>query len=189
MKNICIFASGAGTNAERIIEHFKNSAIARVALIISNRKDAGVLAIAKQHNIPSIVIDKKLFYETESLLQELSNQKIDLIVLAGFMLLIPSYLVKAYPNKMVNIHPALLPNYGGKGMYGMHVHEAVLKNQETQSGITIHYVNEQYDEGQIILQTTCSIDPTDTPETLAQKIHALEYENYANVIERLLSFT
>ena len=186
MKNICIFASGAGSNAKKIIEHFNNSTTVRVKLIVSNKSNAGVLDIAKQNNIRTLVIEKKVFYETDAVLKELAKNNIDLIVLAGFMLLVPPYLVQAYTNKIINIHLALLPSYGGKGMYGHHVHEAVIKNKEPKSGITIHYVNEHYDEGQIILQAECTIEPNDTADTLAEKIHKLEHANYAGVIEKIL---
>ncbi len=187
MKNICIFASGAGTNAEHIIKHFDDHDNINIALIVTNNETAGVLRVADKHNIEAITIDKEYFYGSEALLKELKENDINFIVLAGFMWLVPAYLIKAYPNKIVNIHPALLPKYGGKGMYGMHVHKAVIANKEKESGISIHFVNEHYDEGNIILQAKCVVDPADTPETLAHKIHELEYENYAKVIENLPS--
>ena len=187
MKHICIFASGSGTNAEKIIEHFKDSKLAQVSLIISNKADAGVMKVAGKYDLDTRLIERNLFYNTKNILQVLKKEKIDLIVLAGFMWLVPAYLVKAYPNKIINIHPALLPKHGGKGMYGMHVHEALIKNKEKQSGITIHYVNEKYDEGNIIFQVKCAVASNDTPESLAYKIHELEHENYAKVVEKILS--
>jgi phosphoribosylglycinamide formyltransferase-1 len=185
MKNIAIFASGNGTNAQKLIDHFDSGNIARVALIITNNPKAYVIERAKASDVPSLLIEKKSFTETTQLLEELKKYKIDLIVLAGFLWMIPVYLIKAFPNKIVNIHPALLPKYGGKGMYGDRVHEAVIANKEKESGITIHYVNEQYDEGKIILQAKCEVSKTDTPETLANKIHELEHKHYILEVEKL----
>ncbi len=185
--NIAIFASGTGSNARRIIEHFANSRVARVVLVVSNKKDAGVLDIALEHGIPVHIIDRRTFYETEDLLGILKEQKIDLIVLAGFLWLIPSYLVRAYEKKMVNIHPALLPKFGGKGMYGMHVHEAVKKSGARESGITIHFVNEHYDEGDIVFQERCAVLPEDTPTDIARKVLQLEHRYFPVVVEQLVS--
>jgi len=183
-KSIAIFASGSGTNAEEIIRHFKNHEHIHVALILSNNPDAYVLTRAKNHQIPVLVFDRNSFYKEAIVDEALVNNGIDFIVLAGFMWLMPERIVKKYSDKMVNIHPALLPAYGGKGMYGMHVHEAVVKNRETQSGITIHLVNEEYDKGKILFQATCPVESTDTAEDVAGKVHALEYTNYPRVIEQ-----
>jgi phosphoribosylglycinamide formyltransferase-1 len=181
--NIAIFASGNGTNAEAIIKHFRNSKIAKVALILSNNKDAYVLERARKHGIPSVTFTRKEFYDSTFVDEQLKKHGIDFIVLAGFMWLVPARLVDAYENRMVNIHPALLPKYGGKGMYGMHVHEAVVKNREKESGITIHWVNKVYDDGHIIFQGKCTVDPDDTAEDVAAKVHQLEYAHYPVVIE------
>ena len=186
MKNIAIFASGNGTNAERIAKYFAENPNVSVRIILTNNPKAFVIERAKKLNIPAFVFDKDTFYKTDEVLQVLLNNKTDLVVLAGFMWLVPGYLIQAYPGKIINIHPALLPKYGGKGMYGHHVHEAVLKNREKTSGITIHYVNEKYDEGQIILQKEIPVLENDTPDTLASRIHKLEYEYYPRVIEELL---
>jgi phosphoribosylglycinamide formyltransferase 1 len=180
---IAIFASGAGSNAKVIIEAaLQNKVEYEVALIVSNKPDAGVLIIAKEFNIPSLVIKKETFFETDMYLYFLQQQKIEFIVLAGFLWKVPAYLTNAFIHKIINIHPALLPNYGGKGMYGNKVHEAVLNNKEKESGITIHYVNEIYDDGKIIFQATCAVEENKTIETLAKKIHQLEHENYWKVI-------
>jgi len=186
-QHIAVFASGTGSNAQKIIDHF-NSAdrSAEVVLIVCNNPKAGVLQIAEKENIPSLVIERKKFYE-DGFLDELNKYKIDLIVLAGFMWKVPDKLIHAYQNKIINIHPALLPKYGGKNMYGNFVHEAVLKAGEKESGITIHYVDEIYDHGKILFQAKCKVDEGDTAETLAKKIHALEHEHYPQIIESLLS--
>lgn len=186
MINLAIFASGAGSNAEKIIEHFKGNENVRVALILCNKSGAGVLKIAENHGIKSILIEKEGFFSPNSCLLALKDHQIDFIVLAGFLWKIPDALVNAYRGKIVNIHPALLPNYGGKGMYGMRVHEAVINAGESESGITIHYVDEHYDEGDIIFQAKCAIEPGDTPEMLAQKVHVLEHRHFPEVIENLL---
>ncbi len=186
MRNIAIFASGTGSNARKIIEYFKTSTEARVALVVSNKKDAGVLDIAKEHGIPGRVIDRRTFYETEEVLDLLRDHKIDLIVLAGFLWLIPGYLVKSFHRRMVNIHPALLPRYGGKGMYGMHVHEAVKSAGDTETGITIHFVNEHYDEGDFVFQERCHVDPADSPADIARKVQQLEHRHFPEVIAQLL---
>lgn len=186
MTNIAIFASGTGSNARNIIGYFKNSTDVRVALIVSNKKDAGVLDIAREHDIPVQVIDRRMFYETEEILTILRRHKIDFIVLAGFLWLIPEYLVKAFDRKMVNIHPALLPKYGGKGMYGMRVHEAVKAAGETETGITIHYVNEHYDKGDFVFQTRCAVAAEDTPADIARKVQQLEHRYFPEVIAQIL---
>ena len=187
MKNIAVFASGSGTNTEKIILHFQNNDAIKIILIISNKADAFVLKRAKKHQIPTIILNREEFYDTENIVDQLNSYKIDLIVLAGFMWLVPTYLIRAFPDKMINIHPALLPRFGGKGMYGLHVHKAVLNAKEKETGITIHYVNEVYDEGKTIFQTRCTVSKDDTPETLAERVHQLEYEYYPVVIERLMS--
>lgn len=186
MHHLAIFASGAGSNARKIIEHFQESPDIKVALVVSNKKDAGVLDIAEAHGIPVQVIGRQMFYETEDLLTVLKQHQVDFIVLAGFLWLIPPYLVRAFQRRMVNIHPALLPKYGGKGMYGMHVHEAVRTAGEKQTGITIHYVNEHYDEGDIVFQASCPVTPEDSPTDIARKVHALEHAHFPKVIESLI---
>ncbi|MEI6311545.1 MAG: phosphoribosylglycinamide formyltransferase [Bacteroidota bacterium] len=186
MKNIAIFASGNGSNALKIIEFFKKHPSIQVGLIVSNNADAGVLSMAKQHHIPTSIINKKNIIDSSYILSLLDSYSIDFIALAGFMILIPAYLSAAFTKKMVNIHPALLPKYGGKGMYGHHVHEAVFANKEKESGITIHYVNEQYDEGQIVFQKSTSIEHCKSAEEIAMTVLRLEHENYAPVIEKLL---
>lgn len=186
MHHIAIFASGAGSNARKIIEYFQDSDRARVSLVVSNNKDAGVLGIAAEHGIPVQLINRTIFYESENILSVLTKHRVDFVVLAGFLWLIPAYLVRAYPRRMVNIHPALLPKYGGKGMFGHHVHEAVKAAGDTETGITIHYVNEHYDEGDIIFQARCPVAPTDSPADIAQKVHALEHRYFPQIIEREL---
>jgi len=185
MKKIAIFASGEGTNAQQIIDYFKNSEKARVVLVISNNTNANVLNRAKASKIETHLLNKKEFYEDETTVSFLKKKKIDLIVLAGFLWMIPENLVKSFPDKIINIHPALLPKFGGKGMYGMNVHKAVIESKEKQSGISIHFVNEHYDEGKIIAQHTCEVKENDTPESLAAKIHKLEYEYFPKTIEQL----
>ena len=184
--NIAIFASGAGSNAQKIIDHFRNSTLARIALIVCNKKKAGVLEIAEKEQIPALVIEKEKFFLGDGYLNDLIEKKIDFIVLAGFLWKIPGSLLKAFPKRIINIHPALLPKYGGQGMYGDRVHESVLTANEKESGITIHYVDEHYDHGDIILQIKCPILDGDTPEILARRIHALEHANYPVIIEELV---
>jgi phosphoribosylglycinamide formyltransferase-1 len=186
MIHLALFASGTGSNARKIIEYFDKSASVRVAWVVSNKRDAGVLHIASEHNIPVQVIEREEFFHTENLLSALKERRIDFIVLAGFLWLVPAYLVRAFPKRIVNIHPALLPKFGGKGMYGMHVHEAVKANCETETGITIHYVNERYDEGAVIFQAKCSVDPADTAADIARKVQQLEHRYFPEVIGNLL---
>ena len=186
VKKLAIFASGNGSNAEKIFEHFKVRDNVEVSLLLTNNPNALVIERAKKHNVPVEVFNRKRFYDTHEIIDMLRSQEIDLIVLAGFMWLVPPALVKAFPDKIINIHPALLPKYGGKGMYGDFVHNAVLEAKEKESGITIHYVNEHYDEGQVIFQEKCTVDADDTPETLAAKIHRLEHRYYPQVIENIL---
>lgn len=188
MLNIAIFASGGGSNAEAIIRHLKDHANLSVQLIVSNRKNAGVLDRAANHGIPTLIINREGFYEKKDLTAKLATHKIDLIVLAGFLWLIPKYLIKDFPNRVINIHPALLPKYGGKGMYGHHVHQAVFDNKEKESGLTIHYVNEHYDEGNIILQARCPLLPTDQPEDIARKVLSLEHQMYPVAVEMVGRF-
>ena len=186
MKNIAIFASGNGTNAERIAGYFADNPDIGVRIILTNNPKAFVIERAKKLNIPAVVFNRDTFYKTDEVLQVLLKNQTDLVVLAGFMWLVPEYLIHAFRGRMINIHPALLPKYGGKGMYGSYVHEAVIKNREKTSGITIHFVNEKYDDGQIILQKEIPVLADDTPDTLAARIHQLEYEYYPKVIEELL---
>jgi phosphoribosylglycinamide formyltransferase-1 len=189
LKNIAIFASGAGSNAGKIIKHFnkKSDSNARVVLIISNKPQAGVLKIAEDEKIPSIIITRDEFYSPSSCLTQLQSYSIDLVVLAGFLWKIPDALIEVYPRRIINIHPALLPAFGGKGMYGGFVHEAVIASGETESGITIHYVDEHYDNGDIIFQATCEVNANENPDELAKRIHALEHEHYPQVIEKIVS--
>ncbi len=186
MKNIALFASGNGTNVQRIAEYFADSKEVCIKLVVCNKANAYVLERAKKLNIDTLLIDKAMFYQSDKVIEILQASEIDLIVLAGFLWLIPDNLIKAFPKRIINIHPALLPKYGGKGMYGMHVHETVVKNQEPHSGITIHYVNEHYDEGAIIFQEKCSLSSEDTAEDVAQKVHVLEYTHYPKIIGQLL---
>jgi phosphoribosylglycinamide formyltransferase-1 len=185
-KHIAIFASGKGSNAQAIIDYFKGHSTIKVALIVTNNKTAGVIQIAKDSRIPFDIISPTELKEEETILDLLDIYQIDLIVLAGFLLLIPAYLVRAYPNKIINIHPALLPKYGGKGMYGLKVHETVLANKESETGITIHYVNEKYDEGEYIAQYRCHVEPSDSKEMIAKKVNELEHEYYPQEITKLL---
>lgn len=187
MKNIAIFASGSGTNAKNIAEYFKTVKKIHVSLILSNRPDAFVLDRAKKLGIPSLVFTRKDFYESDSILDALRENEIDFIVLAGFLWFIPDNLLKAFPRRIINIHPALLPKYGGKGMYGEKVHQAVIRSGDKQTGITIHYVNDHYDEGEIIFQDLLDILPEDTAESIAQKVHSLEYKHFPRVIEEVIN--
>lgn len=186
MKKIAIFASGTGSNARKIVEHFEQIKDCEIALIVSNRGDALVLKMAEEYNIDQLVIDRPTFYETEGLLDVLEEFDIDFIALAGFLWLIPEYLVEAFDKKMINIHPALLPKYGGKGMYGKYVHQAVKEAGDAESGITIHYVNTKYDDGDIVFQARCPIDKRDNPEEIARKVLKLEHEYFPKVLEKLL---
>ena len=185
MKRIVIFASGSGTNAENIIRYFKNHKSARVTLVLSNKENAGVFERCKNEQIGCLYFKKSDFTNSETILN-LLKKKADFIVLAGFLLKVPENIIQAFPNKIINIHPALLPKYGGKGMYGINVHKAVKENSESQTGITIHFVNEHYDEGGIIFQATTSVEETDTPATIAAKVHELEYEHFPRIIEETI---
>lgn len=186
MKNIAIFSSGSGTNAENIARYFANSENVNVAVVLSNNRNVGVHGRVNKLGVPSFVFSREEFIAGVPILEKLAEYDVCLIVLAGFMNKISDVILQAFPGKIVNIHPALLPKYGGKGMYGMHVHEAVVKAGERESGITIHYINEHYDEGAIIFQASCPVLPSDTPEEVASKVHALEYAHYPHVIESLL---
>ncbi len=185
MIRIIILASGSGSNAENIIKYFKKSNLISVIQVLSNKKDAKVLERAKKHNISQLYFNKADFYTSDNLVNHIIKNA-DYVILAGFLWKVPQNLIDAFPNQIINIHPALLPKYGGKGMYGMHVHKAVVKNKEKESGITIHYVNENYDEGAIIFQEKAVISSEDTPEDVAQKIHKLEYEYFPKVIEQVI---
>jgi formyltetrahydrofolate-dependent phosphoribosylglycinamide formyltransferase len=183
---IAIFASGAGTNAQKIIDYFSGSREIEVALVVCNKPGAGVIQIAKDHHIEVMMIGKETFYSGTACLQELIRHRIDWIVLAGFLWKIPDTMIHTYRNRIINIHPALLPKYGGKGMYGNRVHEAVLLAGDTESGISIHFADEVYDHGKIILQATCAIEPGDDVASLAAKIHRLEHEHYPRIIEETI---
>ena len=185
MKRLAIFVSGGGTNLQQIAEYFAPKKVAEIACVVSNNKDAYANQRAKNLGIPLIMIDRQSFND-KSFSDKLKSMNVDLIVLAGFLWLIPQHLIDAFPNKIINIHPALLPKYGGKGFYGHHVHEAVVAAHEKESGITIHYVNERYDSGDIIFQTTVALSQYDTPDDVAAKIHVLEQMNFPVVIENLL---
>lgn len=186
MKHIAIFASGSGSNAEKIADYFTDRTDVDITLIVSNNPKAGVIDRARRLHIPVLLFDRPTFYQTDRVVQLLQNQNVDLIVLAGFMWLIPENLVAAYPNRMLNIHPALLPKFGGKGMYGHFVHEAVVAAGETESGITIHYVNDRYDEGDIVFQATCAIEAQDTPDDVARKVQQLEHLHYPAIVADVL---
>ncbi|AVR44704.1 phosphoribosylglycinamide formyltransferase [Christiangramia fulva] len=185
-KKIVIFASGSGTNAENIIKYFQNSDKARVIAVFSNRRTAGALKRAYDLDVKALHFDRDALYNSHEVLNVVRDMKPDLIVLAGFLWLLPKKFLQQFAGKIVNIHPALLPAYGGKGMYGSNVHEAVIANKEKESGISIHYVNEEYDKGEIIFQATTQLENTDTPDSLAQKIHQLEYKHFPEVIEKIL---
>lgn len=187
MKRIAIFASGSGSNAENIANYFDSSDEVEVSLILSNKEDAFVLQRAENLGIAHASFTREDFYNSDKIITLLADTQIDMVVLAGFLWLVPDNLLASYPNRIVNIHPSLLPKYGGKGMYGDRVHLAVVNNKETESGITIHLVNEHYDEGQVVFQAKCEVLPSDDADALAQKIHALEYEHFPRVIAELLS--
>jgi phosphoribosylglycinamide formyltransferase 1 len=185
-RRIAVFASGSGSNAQKIFEHFKDSKIAEVACLLTNKSDAYVIERARLFNIPVLVFSRKDCYESNKIVEYLKDREVDLIVLAGFLWLVPQNIIDEYPNRIVNIHPALLPKYGGKGMYGSFVHRAVIENKEKESGITIHFANLHFDEGEIILQRTCEVNEKDTVETLVEKVQKLEHEFYPKVIENII---
>ncbi|MDP4277162.1 MAG: phosphoribosylglycinamide formyltransferase [Bacteroidota bacterium] len=183
---IALLASGSGTNAENIVRYFSGRKDVLISLIISNKPDAFVLKRAEKLGVPSVVMAKETLEHPDSLLAVLTEHKIDFIVLAGFLLKVPAEVIRSFPGRILNIHPALLPKHGGKGMYGNRVHEAVIHAGEKESGITIHLINEQYDEGAMVYQATCPVLPDDTPDVLAARIHLLEYEHYPRVIDETL---
>jgi phosphoribosylglycinamide formyltransferase 1 len=186
MKNIAIFASGSGTNAQQIADYFRDNEFIHVSLILSNKPDAFVLERANNLGIPSFVFNRKDFYETDSVLEVLQDYQIDFIILAGFLWFVPDNILKAYPRKIINIHPALLPKHGGKGMYGEKVHQAVIAEGDKRTGISIHFVNDHYDEGEIIFQDSFEVLPVDTAESIARKVHQLEYKHFPRVIEEVV---
>ena len=185
-ETIVFFASGSGSNVQNIVEYFRGKERDITFKVLCNNPQAGVLERCKKLGVESVVFDKKAFRETGEVLQLLQSLQPNLIVLAGFLWLMPMEIIQAFPNKIINIHPALLPKFGGKGMYGMHVHHAVIQNKEVETGITIHYVNEHYDDGKVILQASCPVDESDTPETIAQKVHKLEYLHFPRAVEKEL---
>jgi phosphoribosylglycinamide formyltransferase-1 len=187
MKRIVIFASGSGTNAENLIKFFHNSDNAAVIQVLTNNPHAKVLERAKNLKVSALSFNRIAFTKTDDVLNILRASKPDIIILAGFLWKFPEHILDEFPNKVINVHPALLPKYGGKGMYGMYVHEAVVKNNETETGITIHYVNEHYDEGAIIFQAKCDVSNTDLPQDVADKIHKLEMKYFPKVVEELLN--
>jgi phosphoribosylglycinamide formyltransferase-1 len=186
MKQIAVFASGTGSNAARIIDHFRHHPAIKVALVVCNKPGAGVLGVAEKAGIPTLMIEKEAFFRGDGYVGALKDQGIDFIVLAGFLWKIPTALVNAYPGKIVNIHPALLPKYGGKGMYGRYVHEAVVAAGEKETGITIHYVDEQYDHGRVVFQARVEVEAGDTPERVAEKVHSLEHRYFPEIIEKVI---
>lgn len=186
MKKLALFASGNGTNVQQITEYFRNNDNITIKLVVVNKKDAYVRQRAKDLGIEDIYFSREDFYNSNKVLDVLKEREIDFIVLAGFLWMVPQNIIDNFPNSIINIHPALLPKYGGKGMYGHHVHQAVVANKEKESGITIHYVNDNYDEGQIIFQKKCEVMPTDTADDLAAKIHLLEKEYFPKVIESVV---
>ena len=186
MKRLALFASGNGSNVQRIAEYFKDNPHVEISAVFTNNPNAGVLKRCSVLGLTAVIFNKNDFYNSTKIVDMVKAFDVDLIVLAGFLLLVPENFIKEFKNRIINIHPALLPKYGGKGMYGHHVHEAVIKNNEKKSGITIHYVNEHYDEGQTIFQAEVVIDKGETPESLAEKIHELEYKYFPVVIEKLL---
>ncbi|WP_320051921.1 phosphoribosylglycinamide formyltransferase [uncultured Acetobacteroides sp.] len=187
MKKIAVLASGSGSNAENLVKYFRKGDLARVSVILSNKKDAFALERAHRLGVPSLYFGRDDFYNSSKILETLKEQEIDCIVLAGFLWLVPDDIIEYFSERIVNIHPALLPKYGGKGMFGMKVHAAVVENGEHETGITIHYVNSNYDEGSIIFQAKTEVLPTDSPEMVAEKIHALEYEHFPRIVEKIVA--
>ena len=186
MKKLALFASGSGSNVENFDRYFKEKSDVSIEIVLCNNPRAFVIERCQRLNIPCIVFDRPTFYESDTILKILNDYKIDMIVLAGFLWLVPPMLIKKFQKRIINIHPALLPKFGGKGMYGDKVHQAVVAAGESVSGITIHYVNEQFDEGEIIFQAECEVNKSDTPSDVAHKVHALEYEHFPKVVEKLL---
>jgi len=187
MERLALFASGTGSNVQKIMDYFRGHPNIQVRLVVSNKAKAAVLEKADAAGVERMLLNRQAFYESEQLVEELQNRGITCIVLAGFLWLVPPYLIKAYPHRILNLHPALLPKFGGKGMYGKHVHQAVKEAGATESGITIHEVNEAYDEGKIIFQQPCPVLPTDSPQDIARKVQQLEHRHFAPVIERFLT--
>lgn len=187
MNKLALFASGSGSNVENFVNYFNDKKGTEISLVLCNNPNAFVIERCKRLNINCITFNRDAFYNSTKILEILNKHEINFIVLAGFLWLIPSYLISAYEKRMVNIHPALLPNYGGKGMYGDNVHKAVVANKERESGITIHYVNECFDEGEIIFQAKCLVHPEDTYKEVAEKVHKLEYRHFPEVVEDLLN--
>jgi phosphoribosylglycinamide formyltransferase-1 len=183
---IAVFASGTGTNAAKLIDYFKTSPVARVALVVCNKPGAGVLTLAEKAGVPTLLIEKEKFFRGDAYLPQLKEAGIEFLVLAGFLWKVPQALIDAFPRRIVNIHPALLPKFGGKGMYGQYVHEAVLQAGERETGITVHFVDEHYDSGDIIFQTACPVLDGDSPETIAARIHQLEHAHYPRVVEEVV---
>jgi phosphoribosylglycinamide formyltransferase-1 len=188
VKNIAIFASGSGSNAEAIANYFANNELVKIAYFMTNDAEAGILKRGKRLNIPTLLFSKKNFVESDDIIRFLKSQEVDLVVLAGFLWLIPPAFIQAFPDSIVNVHPALLPKFGGKGMWGHHVHEAVVANKETESGITIHLVNESYDEGKILFQAKCPVLSTDSPEDVAANVLKLEHEHFPRVVDEVLKY-
>lgn len=186
MKRIVLFASGSGSNVENIVRYFEHNNAVTITTVFTNKSDAPVIERCNRLKISALSFNRIAFYETDCILNILKDCNPDLIILAGFLWKIPQNLVKNFPNKIINIHPALLPKYGGKGMFGMHVHQAIKDNNEQETGITIHFVNENYDEGAIIKQVKTKISPQDTPNDIAAKVHQLEYAHFPKVIDKLL---
>jgi phosphoribosylglycinamide formyltransferase-1 len=186
MKKILIFASGSGTNAENLIKYFQESKVGVVTGVFTNNPNAKVIDRAKKYDVPTVIFTKEEFFESK-ILHKIKEFQPDVIVLAGFLLKVPANIIALFPNKIVNIHPALLPKYGGKGMYGMHIHKAVIENKEKETGITIHYVDENYDEGAILFQESVALSGTDTPESVAVRIHTLEQKYFPELIEKVLN--
>ncbi|MDR0418663.1 MAG: phosphoribosylglycinamide formyltransferase [Prevotellaceae bacterium] len=189
MSNLAIFASGSGSNAENIIQYFNGNAPGKtkVVVLLANKSDAYALERARKFNVETLVFDRDTFYNTMNILDYLKSKDVNYIILAGFLWLVPEYLIDAYPDRIINIHPALLPKYGGKGMYGMNVHRAVKEAGEKETGITIHYINGEYDKGSVIFQKRCAVLNTDMPEDIAAKIHELEQDNFPRVIEKVIN--
>ncbi len=186
MNNIAVFASGSGTNAENLINYFSDIADMNIKLVLTNNTQAGVLKRAARHGVESYVFSREEFYTTDNVKKKLLVSNVDYVILAGFLWLVPEYLIDLFPGRIINIHPALLPKYGGKGMYGMRVHQAVIENKEAESGITIHLVNNEYDKGNTIFQATCPVHADDTPEKLAERIHELEYKHFPVIVESFI---
>lgn len=186
MKKIAIFASGSGSNAQKIIEYFNEKPVAKVDIVLTNKRDAFVLERARNFHITSVTFNRDELYNSDVISNLLCDRQIDLIVLAGFLWLVPANILRMFPNRIINIHPALLPGYGGKGMFGRRVHEAVIDNREIFSGITIHHINERYDEGDVIFQAKCKVEITDDAHSLEEKIHALEHMHYPRVVEEVI---